>query len=89
MRIQARLDARPANFFAGPATSGGALLVIPDEAAFIALNQIQAPHLSVLMRADPRETAANIWLRPPAGVRGFLKKWYKALQYEGRRKKVA
>lgn len=31
-----------------------------DEAAFIALNQIEAPHLSVLMRAEPRETAANL-----------------------------
>jgi trehalose-6-phosphatase len=62
---------------------------LTDEAAFIALNQIPAPHLSVLMRGDARETAANIWLRPPSGLRGFLKKWYKALQNEGRRKKVA
>jgi trehalose 6-phosphate phosphatase len=60
-----------------------------DEAAFLALNQIQAPHLSVLMRPEPRETAANLWLRPPAGMRGFLKRWHKALVFEPARRKVA
>jgi trehalose 6-phosphate phosphatase len=62
---------------------------ITDEAAFLALNQIPAPHLSVLMRPAIRETAANVWLRPPSGVRGFLKKWYKALSHESSRRKVA
>jgi trehalose-phosphatase len=62
---------------------------LTDEAAFIALNQVQAPHLSVLMRGERRETAANVWLRPPSGVRGFLKKWYKALAHEPGRRKVA
>jgi trehalose 6-phosphate phosphatase len=62
---------------------------ITDEAAFIALNQIEAPHLSVLMRAEPRETAANLWLRPPSGLRGFLKRWHKALAWEPARRKVA
>jgi trehalose-phosphatase len=60
-----------------------------DEAAFGALNQVPGPHLSVLMRADPRETAANVWLRPPAGVRGFLKKWYKAVSRDTSHKRVA
>lgn len=60
-----------------------------DEAAFLALNQIQAPHLSVLMRPEPRETAANLWLRPPAGLRAFLKRWYKAMAQHTARKKVA
>jgi trehalose 6-phosphate phosphatase len=62
---------------------------ITDEAAFIALNQIPAPHLSVLMRAEPRETAANLWLRPPSGLRAFLKRWHKALARGSARKKVA
>lgn len=62
---------------------------LTDEAAFIALNQIDAPHLSVLMRPEQRETAANLWLRPPSGVRGFLKRWYKALCHESGRRKVA
>jgi trehalose-phosphatase len=59
---------------------------LTDEAAFIALNQIDAPHLSVLMRAEPRETAANLWMRPPSGVRGFLKRWQRALAQERGRK---
>jgi trehalose 6-phosphate phosphatase len=62
---------------------------ITDEAAFLALNQIPAPHLSVLMRPERRDTAADVWLRPPSGVRGFLKKWYKALSHESSRRKVA
>ncbi|HEY1987512.1 MAG TPA: trehalose-phosphatase [Terracidiphilus sp.] len=50
-----------------------------DEAAFRAINQVRSPHLSVLMRPEPRDTAADVWLRPPSELRGFLKKWYKAL----------
>lgn len=52
---------------------------LTDEAAFKALNELDWPHLTVLMRPEPRETAANVWMRPPSGLRGFLKKWYKAL----------
>jgi trehalose-6-phosphatase len=53
---------------------------LTDENAFVALNQTAGPHLSVLMRAEARETAADIWLRPPSELRGFLKKWWKALE---------
>lgn len=60
-----------------------------DEAAFLALNQIEAPHLSVLMRGETRETAANLWLRPPAGLRSFLKRWHRALICAPARRKVA
>jgi trehalose 6-phosphate phosphatase len=59
---------------------------LTDEAAFRAMCRVESPHLSVLMRAEPRETAADIWLRPPSGIRMFLKRWYKALQREPRRK---
>jgi trehalose-phosphatase len=62
---------------------------LTDEAAFKALNQIQEPHLSVLMRPEERETAASLWLRPPSGLRGFLKRWHKAVQHETGRRKVA
>ena len=51
---------------------------LTDEAAFQVLNGASNPHLSVLMRAEPRETAANLWLKPPSGLRAFLKKWNKA-----------
>jgi len=53
---------------------------ITDEAGFTAVNQAQGPHLSVLMRAEPRETSADIWLRPPSELRGFLKRWYRAME---------
>jgi trehalose 6-phosphate phosphatase len=51
---------------------------ITDEAAFRAVNQAQAPHLSVLMRRQPRKTAAEVWLKPPAELRWFLKRWLDA-----------
>jgi trehalose 6-phosphate phosphatase len=51
-----------------------------DEAGFRAINEAQGPHLSVLMRPEWRETAADVWLRPPTELRAFLKKWYRALE---------
>lgn len=63
---------------------------ITDEFAFAAVNRTLGPHLSVLMRPDPRPTSAIVWLRPPSGLRGFLKKWYKAVTIrETQRQKVA
>lgn len=53
---------------------------ITDEDGFKAVNQAQGPHLSVLMRAECRETSADVWLRPPAELRGFLKRWYRAME---------
>lgn len=52
---------------------------LTDEAAFRVLNQYDGPHLSVLMRPEKRDTAANLWMRPPSELRGFLKKWSRAL----------
>jgi trehalose-phosphatase len=53
---------------------------LTDEAGFRAINQVTTgPHLSVLMKPECRETAADVWLRPPSELRGFLKKWYRAL----------
>jgi trehalose-phosphatase len=53
---------------------------VTDEAGFRAVNQAQGPHLSVLMRPEARETAADLWMRPPSELRAFLKKWYRALE---------
>ncbi len=51
---------------------------LTDEAAFRAVNAAQGPHLSVLMRRARRETDADIWLKPPEGVRMFLRRWVEA-----------
>ena len=53
---------------------------LTDEAAFLIINQASGPHLSVLMRGESRETAADIWLRPPSELRAFLKMWGKAIE---------
>jgi len=52
---------------------------ITDEEAFCAINQASGPHLSVLVRRQLRQTAADIWLRPPGDVRMFLRRWKDAL----------
>ncbi len=46
-----------------------------DEAAFRA---IKGSGLGVLVRRQRRQTAADVWLRPPQGVRVFLKRWAQA-----------
>jgi trehalose-phosphatase len=48
---------------------------ITDETAFRTVNEAARPHLSVLMRRAKRETAADIWLRPPTELRAFLQRW--------------
>lgn len=53
---------------------------LTDEAAFRALKEhATGPHLSVLMRPESRDTLADAWLKPPAELRAFLKKWFRAL----------
>ena len=58
---------------------------ITDESAFCAVNRARAPHLSVLMRRVPRETAADVWLKPPEELRWFLTKWLQATSGAGSR----
>ena len=53
---------------------------LTDESAFRSVNGAEAPHLSVLMRREWRETAADVWLRPPEELRGFLQQWVSALR---------
>ena len=60
----------------GPVTYLGDDLT--DEAAFEAVNEAEAPHLSVLMRRAPRKTAADVWLKPPEELREFLRMWLEA-----------
>ena len=56
---------------------------LTDEAAFCAVNRMHNPHLSVLMRRAWRETAAQVWLQPPDGLRWFLREWEKAVNQPG------
>jgi trehalose 6-phosphate phosphatase len=51
---------------------------ITDESAFAAVNAATGPHLSVLMRRQSRLSEAEVWLRPPAELRWFLKRWLEA-----------
>ena len=51
---------------------------ITDEAAFRAVNRAKGPHLSALVRRARRETAADVWLRPPEELRKFLERWIAA-----------
>jgi trehalose 6-phosphate phosphatase len=48
---------------------------LTDEAAFRA---IKGHGLSVLVRHEYRETAADLWLRPPAELKTFLTRWLEA-----------
>jgi trehalose-phosphatase len=56
---------------------------LTDEEAFKAVNALDETHLSVLVRSKWRETAAEVWVRPPGGVLGFLKSWEKKGEMQG------
>jgi trehalose-phosphatase len=64
------------------AGSGGPVAILgddlTDEAAFRAVNKLGLRGLSVLVRREPRETAAKVWLRPPAELKDFLERWVEA-----------
>jgi trehalose 6-phosphate phosphatase len=51
---------------------------LTDEAAFRAVNRAAGAHLSVLVRKERRETAADVWLKPPGELLGFLERWTRA-----------
>jgi trehalose 6-phosphate phosphatase len=48
---------------------------ITDEAAFRAIKE---RGLGILVRREPRETAADLWLQPPAELRAFFTRWLAA-----------
>lgn len=52
---------------------------LTDEPAFQAVNGTTGAHLSALVRRERRETAADVWLRPPEELLGFLRKWVEAV----------
>jgi trehalose-phosphatase len=56
---------------------------LTDEAAFRAVNALEGPHLSVLMRHTCRDTDADVWLRPPAELKEFLSRWANAREASG------
>ncbi|MGA2907006.1 MAG: trehalose-phosphatase [Terracidiphilus sp.] len=60
------LERRPAAYLGDDLT---------DESAFGA---IKGHGLGVLVRREPRPTAADVWLRPPEELRDFLKMWFHA-----------
>jgi trehalose-phosphatase len=51
---------------------------LSDESAFRAVRKVGQRGLSVLVRREWRETAADVWLRPPAELRAFLQRWERA-----------
>jgi trehalose-phosphatase len=51
---------------------------VTDETAFRAVNAAAGAHLSVLVRREPRETEADVWLKPPGELLGFLERWLEA-----------
>jgi trehalose 6-phosphate synthase/trehalose 6-phosphate phosphatase len=51
---------------------------VTDEVAFRAVNKAAGAHLSVLVRQESRKTAADVWLRPPGELLGFLGGWISA-----------
>ena len=56
---------------------------VTDESAFAAVNRMDNPHLSVLMRRVRRQSAAEVWLQPPEGLRWFLRQWINAVSGTG------
>jgi len=48
---------------------------LTDEGAFNAVNGLDGPRVSILVRSKWRETAAEVWIRPPADVVAFLERW--------------
>jgi trehalose-phosphatase len=54
---------------------------LSDEAAFRAVNRVGRRGLSVLVRREWRETAVDVWLRPPGELKGFLERWVEAANF--------
>jgi trehalose-phosphatase len=48
---------------------------LSDESAFRAVQKLGRRGLSVMVRREWRETAAEVWLRPPGDVIAFLRRW--------------
>ena len=75
--VKAILEEARGEGFVGPAAFLGDDLT--DEAAFAVVNGLEGAHLSVLVRREPRETVADVWMRPPGELLGFLERWIAAV----------
>lgn len=51
---------------------------LTDEFAFRAVNALPAARITALVRGERRDTAADVWLRPPDELLGFLQSWLEA-----------
>jgi trehalose-phosphatase len=71
--VSAILEEARGGGFVGPAAFLGDDLT--DEAAFAVVNELEGAHLSVLVRREPRATVADVWMRPPGELLGFLERW--------------
>jgi trehalose 6-phosphate phosphatase len=49
-----------------------------DDMTDDAFHAVKPPGLSVLLRADPRPSAADLWLRTPTELLAFLAHWHQA-----------
>jgi len=58
---------------------------LTDEAAFAVVNGLEGAQRSVLVRREPRETVADVWMRPPGELLGFLSRWVDAGEKQKRR----
>ena len=56
---------------------------VTDEAAFRTVGRLGRPGLSALVRREWRETAAEVWLQPPAELNAFLERWLQACGGDG------
>ncbi len=56
---------------------------ITDEAAFRAVRRLGRPSLTVLVRREWRETAAEFWLHPPEELKAFFERWLQTLDDGG------
>jgi trehalose-phosphatase len=53
---------------------------LTDEAAFRAVNHVGPHGLSLLVRRQWHDTDADVWLRPPAELKGFFEDWFRTLE---------
>jgi trehalose-phosphatase len=56
---------------------------ITDEAAFRAVRRLGRLGLATLVRQEWRETAAEVWLQPPAELMAFFERWLRAARSDG------
>ena len=56
---------------------------LSDEAAFRVMQRLGKRGMSALVRKEWRETAAEVWLKPPGELLEFLGRWADAVEPQG------